>query len=253
MARKGKKQQSTSYLEREAAENLIKAQKLTGDMNFRIDNKFELRPSHQSLLEIIKQKNTNIVIIDGPAGSAKTFCSVFAALILIQSRCKDQIKYIRTIAESAAIKMGSLPGEVDEKFGPWIMPLQEKLRELIPKETEDMLFAKEYIKPVPVNFLRGCTFKDDIVIIDEAQNLELAELTTAMTRFGENSKLLIIGDTRQADIHERSGFKHVWNAFNDEQAEDNGIYTFKFSEDDITRSPLLSFIIHRLEEARLSN
>jgi len=126
------------------------------------------------------------------------------------------------------------------------MPLIDKLEEITTAGAGSNLISKGYIKCIPVNFTRGLTFKNACVIIDEAQNMTNSELTTILTRFGENSKYLVVGDTYQADIGVKSGFKSILNAFDDETCVDNGISTFIFNEEDIVRSKILRFIVGRL-------
>lgn len=237
---------------KEAEPNIRKAQKYTSDIRYDINNKYEFLPTHRSFVELSLKKDTNVVIVDGPVGTAKTYCAVYIALTLLRSRCKDSILYVRSIVESATRKLGSLPGEVEDKFKPWSIPLVEKLEELIDPVYINPLIDGNYIKCIPVNFLRGSTFKDNVVIIDEAQNLEYSELVTILTRFGDNCKLLIVGDTKQSDINGKSGFPSIYNAFNNEESEDEGIYTFKFDENDITRSGLLSFIIKQLDKIKFT-
>tara|TARA_R110002110_G_scaffold96358_7_gene248306 strand:+ start:2540 stop:2980 length:441 start_codon:yes stop_codon:yes gene_type:complete len=144
--------------------------------------------------------------------------------------------------------MGHLPGEVDDKFLPWTLPLMEKMNELLSPGEVKTLFDKNIIHAIPVNYVRGLTFTDSVVIVDEAQNLTFSELTTILTRFGENTKLLVIGDTRQSDINGKSGFKGMYNCFDDAESEDEGIYCFKFTEDDITRSKILSFLVKKIQD-----
>ena len=252
MARRKPGHQNSHVSLTDAEKNVEHAQKYTSEVQFDIKQKYKLLPTHQSLVELTLKRDTNIVLVDGPAGSAKTYCAVYIALTLLRSRCKDNILYVRSIVESATRKLGSLPGEVEDKFKPWSIPLIEKLEELIDPIYINPLMAGEYIKSVPVNFLRGSTFKDNVVIIDEAQNLEYSELVTILTRFGENCKLMIIGDSKQSDINGKSGFPSIYNAFENEESEQEGIYTFKFTEDDITRSPLLSFIIKQLDKVKFT-
>ena len=124
----------------------------------------------------------------------------------------EEIIYIRSVVESASKSMGSLPGEVEEKFLPWSLPLLEKLNELLDKPAINNLMTEGYVKCVPVNYTRGLTFKNACVVIDESQNLTREELTTILTRFGENSKYIVVGDTQQSDIGNKSGFKAIFNA-----------------------------------------
>ena len=218
----------------------------TMDRTFKITSKYELTDVHKSFVELCFCSNTKIAFVDGPAGTAKTYCAAYAALNMLKAHKIDEVVYIRSIIESASKSMGSLPGEVDDKFLPWTLPLQEKLSELISSSTINTLFSTETIKALPVNYVRGLTFKDSMVIVDEAQNLTRSELITILTRFGEDSKMLVIGDTLQTDINGKSGFAEIYNTFNDRESEDNGVFCFKFTEKDIMRSEMLKFIVKKL-------
>ena len=217
------------------------------DLDFKVQSEFELSDTHNSFVQLGFHKDTNIIFVDGPAGSAKTYCAAYAGLHLLRGRFVDEMIYIRSIIESASKSMGSLPGEVEEKFHPWIIPLKEKLDELLDAGISTNLFDRGIVRAVPVNYVRGLTFKNSVVIVDEAQNLTFSELTTIMTRFGSNSKMMIIGDTRQSDIGTRSGFKDMYKIFNDDVSEDRGIYCFEFTEHEIVRSEILKFIVSKLD------
>lgn len=218
----------------------------TMDRTFKIDSKYTLTDVHKSFVELCFCNNTKIAFVDGPAGTAKTYCAAYAALHMLKAHKIDEVVYIRSIIESASKSMGSLPGEVDDKFLPWTLPLQEKLSELISSSTINTLFATDTIKAIPVNYVRGLTFKDSMVIVDEAQNLTRSELITILTRFGEDSKMLVIGDTLQSDINGKSGFQEIYETFNDRESEDNGVFCFKFENKDILRSEMLKFIVKKL-------
>jgi phosphate starvation-inducible PhoH-like protein len=211
-------------------------------LNFKIDQKFHLNEHHKAFVEKAMNDESQIMFCDGPAGSSKTYLAVYVALSMLREKKIDEIVYIRSIVESATRKLGSLPGEVDDKFKPWSIPLIEKCDELVGKHITEMLFQSDYLKSIPVNFLRGATFTNNVVIVDEAQNLEHSELVTILTRFGKNCKLFIIGDSLQSDI-QKSGFEKIMSAFDTEDSNSNGIHTFHFTEEDITRSKLLKFIV----------
>lgn len=218
------------------------------DTNFRIVQKYKLTDTHNSLVELGFREQTKMLFIDGPAGTAKTYCASLLALNLLKSHRMGEIVYIRSIVESASKSMGALPGEVDDKFLPWTLPLMEKMNELLNAAEVKHLFHKEIIRAVPVNYVRGLTFTDAVVIVDEAQNLTFSELTTILTRFGQNTKMIVIGDTRQTDIGTtKSGFRPMYNCFNDEESEDNGIFCFKLSEKDIMRSEILQFLVKKIQ------
>ena len=217
------------------------------DTNFKIVQKFKLTDTHNSLVELGFREQTKMLFIDGPAGTAKTYCASLLALNLLKSHRMGEIVYIRSIVESASKSMGALPGEVDDKFLPWTLPLMEKMNELLSSSEVKHLFDKDIIRAVPVNYVRGLTFTDAVVIVDEAQNLTFSELTTILTRFGENTKMLVIGDTKQSDINGKSGFRPMYNCFNDEESEEHGVYCFKLSEQDIMRSEILQFLVKKIE------
>lgn len=211
-------------------------------LNFKVEQKFHFNEHHKAFVEKAFEDNTHIVFCDGPAGSSKTYCATYVALSMLRDKKIDEIIYIRSIVESATRKLGSLPGEVDDKFKPWSIPLIEKCDELVGKQVTNMLFESEYLKCTPVNFLRGATFSNSVVIVDEAQNLEHSELVTILTRYGRNCKLFVIGDSLQSDI-QKSGFKNIMAGFDSTDSKDHGIHVFHFTEDDITRSKLLKFIV----------
>lgn len=217
-------------------------------LNFNIHCKYDFNDTHKSFLQLINYEQTKMVFVDGPAGSGKTYLAVLAGLTLLSQHKIDNIVYIRSIVESATKSIGALPGELEEKFKPWAIPLMEKLDELVTKTTSINLLSEERIKCIPVNFVRGMTFNNSFVIVDEAQNLDFAETATILTRFGHNTKYVVIGDSKQSDI-KKSGFSDVINKFNDEECEQNGIHAFSFTENDIVRSKILRLITRKLNVA----
>lgn len=215
--------------------------------NFKINNEFKLTEVHESFLQMLLYKDTKMVFVDGPAGSAKSYLAVYGALQMLLKKQAKQIVYIRSIIESASKSIGSLPGEVGEKFHPWALPLIEKLDELVGSKVGGELMREDYVKCMPVNFVRGLTFRDSVVIVDESQNLVTSELIAILTRFGENTKYVVIGDSRQSDIGNKSGFSKVQHVFNNVESEDKGIHSFLFTENEVVRSEILKFIVGKLE------
>jgi len=232
-------------------EQILDLQEFSGrnwDTDFKINSDYTFNYLQESFLQTILRKNTQMVFCDGPAGSAKTYIGILAALKLLSDKQIDNIIYIRSIVESASRSMGALPGEVDEKFAPWSAPLIDKLEELVSPVVKKNLMQKGFIKCIPVNFTRGLTFRNSVVIVDEAQNMTKDELTTILTRFGKNSKYIVVGDSLQSDINGKSGFKRVVDVFNDEESDEKGIYSFKFTQNEVVRSEILKFIVSRLEK-----
>lgn len=207
----------------------------------------DLTDKQNSLVELIEDKNTRVVFIQGPAGTSKSFTSIYAGLKLMNKKLVSDIVYVRSIAESASKSLGSLPGEADDKMEPFLMPLRDKLEELLPKPQLDKLIKEERIQGIPVNFLRGASINAKFVVIDEAQNLDYRELTTALTRIGKFSKFIILGDPLQSDINGRSGFMKMFDLFNSDESKNEGIHCFSFTREDIVRSGILKYIIEKIE------
>lgn len=209
----------------------------------------ELTEKQKVFLNIACDKDTNVVFVNGPAGSTKTYMAVFAALRLLQKNYDLDLLYVRTAIESADKGLGALPGTLEEKFNPYMAPLEDKLTELLPKTStvRTELITSGRIQAMPINFLRGANWVDKIVVADESQNFTFKELTTLITRIGSNSKLFICGDIMQSDINGKSGFKDMINLFKDQESKSKGIHYFKFNEDDIFRSEILKYIITKLK------
>ena len=215
-------------------------------LNFKIKRPFYFNPKHKEFYESIKDVNSKICFVDGPAGTAKTYIAVYAALELLKNNDIEKIIYIRSVVESAEKSLGSLPGEVDDKFSPYAMPLLEKVREITGEGACQMLKQKGLIDAIPVNFVRGLTFNNSVIIVDEAQNLSQGELTTILTRFGRGSKYIVCGDCKQSDVR-KTGFKDTFKKFDNEKCIENDIHAFTFGNNEIVRSKILRFICEVLE------
>jgi phosphate starvation-inducible PhoH-like protein len=207
-----------------------------------------LTEKQKTLVRLALAEENKVIFISGPAGSTKTFMAVYSALKKLKQHEELDLLYVRTVIESAEKGLGALPGDIGEKFNPYMAPLDDKLRELLPSTTgvvED-LKKKQRVAAMPINFLRGANWINKIVVADEAQNFTFKELTTLMTRLGESSQLFICGDYMQSDINGKSGFKQMFDLFNDAKSKENGIQCFSFGFDDIKRSKILSYIIKKI-------
>ena len=213
--------------------------------NYNIRQPFYLNDKHKVLYNLLQSPTTNMVFVDGPAGSMKTYISVYAALELIKANKYEKLVYIRSVAESASKSLGSLPGTSDEKFQPYLMPLIEKVHEICGRGSAHTLIHNNIIEAIPVNFCRGLTFTSSIVIIDEAQNMTKSELVTILTRFGRNSIYVVVGDVNQSDINQ-SGFKDIAKCFDNTDSIIEGIHNVKFENSEIMRSKILRFICSQL-------
>ena len=210
----------------------------------------DLTEKQRRFVKLALNDETKVIFIEGPAGSTKTYISVYAALRKLKERDSLDLLYVRTAIESAEKGLGALPGNVEEKFNPYMAPLADKLLEILPKTTgiKQDLIDSGRIQAMPINYLRGANWRNKIVIADESQNFSFKELVTLITRIGENSRLFICGDMMQSDINGRTGFPEMFNIFNDEESRQRGIHCFAFSEEDIKRSEILKYIIKKLQK-----
>lgn len=218
-----------------------------GKINFDLEiREFPWDETQKKIIETILDKNTKLVFINGPAGTGKTAISVYCGLQLLGKRSISDIIYVRSLAESASKSMGYLPGEQEDKFKPYMMPLEDKLQELLKNSDIKKLADDNRIHAIPVNFLRGASFNAKYILSEESQNFSIQEITTVLTRLGEFSKLIVIGDSNQSDIRD-SGFSTLMKMFDNETAAQNGIKCFTLTRNDVKRSGILKFILETLE------
>ena len=243
--KQARKRIKATDVKREIEESIVTSYEK--NVNLHLKRVLNLNQKQLECLNLIRDDKTNMVLVDGPAGTAKTYVAVYGALEMLKDGDVDQIIYIRSIIESASRSIGALPGEIDEKFQPYAMPLVDKLNEIIDPGSIKWLFDKQMVKAIPVNFVRGLTFNKTVVIVDEAQNMDKSELTTILTRFGRDSKYIVIGDTFQSDIGRNSGFSEIVSRFSSDKCVAHGIHALKFTEQEIVRSKILKFIVDCLK------
>ena len=211
----------------------------------------DLTDRQKEFINLALDKKTKLMFVEGPAGTSKSFLAVYCSLLLLNKRAVSDIVYVRSAVESSDAKLGFLPGEADDKMAPYIQPLLDKLDELLPKQNVEWLVKDKRITGMPVGYLRGLSFNAKAIIADEMQNCTWKELLTLITRTGEFSKLFVLGDESQSDLNGKSGFKKMVEVFSDQESKDQGIISFKFTEEDIVRSALVKFIIKHVKQKNL--
>lgn len=208
-----------------------------------------IKMKNEKQKELIKKIHENeIVFVSGPAGTGKTLISLKAALeILLQNKAADgpkQILITKPIVE-AGESLGFLPGKVDEKIDPYMHSFESNFKKLIGNTATKGLFENEVVKSVPLAYMRGATFHESIAILDEAQNTTKTGLKLFLSRKGEGSKLIIIGDIDQTDLSLRSSeVNALEDAFNRFQNIPKLAF-MQFTEDDIVRSNILIELMKR--------
>ena len=219
-------------------------------LDFKIDiGELPWTPRQREFIQLAQRKDVKAIFCKGPAGTAKTILAVYTMLGALNDKKISDITYIRPIVESSANPLGHLPGTIDDKIGPYTIPFQDKCAELLNKTTVERLIREERITTQAINFLRGQHFAVKGIIVDEAQNANMRDLTTILTRIGEFTKLMILGDPKQSDVFKgkENDFTKMFNTFDDQESKDQGIHTFTFTHDDIVRSDFVKFVVKKLE------
>ena len=176
----------------------------------------------------------------GPAGSGKTFTAVALAVKALKEKRVRKIILTRPAVE-AGENLGFLPGDLKEKLDPYLQPLYDALRDMIPNSKLTEYLEDKVIQIAPLGFMRGRTLDNAFVILDEAQNTTEAQLKMFLTRMGKSAKFIVTGDITQVDLpkHQKSGLKSALNLFEDQK----DISIVNLNEDDVVRHPLVKKII----------
>ena len=211
----------------------------------------ELTEKQDKFHKIMRDPKTRVVFISGPAGTAKTFLSVYTALYKHNEDNQLNILYLRSLAESAEKGIGFLKGSMDDKFNPYMGPLEDKLDELLNQQERDQINHRNALDAAPINFLRGATWRNKVVIVDEAQNMTVKEITTVVTRISRGSTLFICGDSMQSDIWS-TGFARFCKIFDDEESQSYGIHHLEFTKEDIMRDRIISYLVDKIEKSDLN-
>ena len=186
-------------------------------------------------LDAIKQNE--IVFGIGSAGTGKTFvASCYAAGELFHRRVQ-KIILTRPNVETGR-GLGFLPGSLEEKYAPYLEPFSDVFSRCLGKGYYEYALKNKNVDPRPLGFMRGATFDDCIVLVDEAQNATKAELKMLLSRIGKNCKIVVSGDTQQTDI-DNSGLEDAVRRLENLP----GIEVVRFLDDDIVRSRMCKQII----------
>ena len=184
--------------------------------------------------------NSQITICSGPAGVGKSYIAMKAAVDLL-----SEIIIVRPAVE-AEEKLGSLPGNVEEKLDPYIFPSYYLLNKIIGKEAREKLKEIEAIEVFALAYMRGMNIDNSILLFEEAQNSTPSQMKLLLTRIGFNSKFFLSGDLEQFDRHKDKTQTGLWDALQKFQNLDD-IGTFEFNHEDVVRNPLISKILKRYE------
>lgn len=201
--------------------------------------------SHHQADYIQLLSDNDMVFALGPAGTGKTYLAVAMAVAMFNAHRVEKIILSRPAVE-AGEKLGFLPGDLKEKIDPYLRPLYDALYDMIPAEKLTRYMETGEIEVAPLAFMRGRTFSNAYVILDEAQNTTPTQMKMFLTRMGENSRMVITGDLSQTDLP-----KDVKSGLGDAVRKIEGIEgigVVRFADADVVRHALAARIIQAYDE-----
>jgi len=167
--------------------------------------------NQETYIDLLENEQRLIVFASGPAGTGKTMLAVLAALKAFRAGECSKILITRPAVGVDDEQHGFLPGTLDQKMEPWTRPIFDIVEEYYRPQEITRLLEEKYIEIAPLAYMRGRTFKNSWIIADEMQNATPSQMKMLLTRLGENSKMVVTGDTQQAD----------------RRAKDNGLLDFQ--------------------------
>ena len=206
-----------------------------------------LSKKQKQLIEIIEKND--VIVVTGPAGTSKTFIDCYYAVKSLKDGRFDKVIFTKPVQE-AGEKLGFLPGDVQSKIDPHFESFKITLAKLLKKSIIEKTVRDNTIEFRPLAYMRGATFDNTLMILDEAQNSDVRQLMLFTTRMGTKSKVIISGDIHQYDINSY----HVALPFFVDMIKDiPGIGAFEFGQEDIVRNKILIEITTRYEKLKAEN
>lgn len=208
--------------------------------------------SQKELLRSIKQNE--ITICSGKAGCGKTFVTLGYALKLLktQNNYYQKIYLVKSVTPLKGEELGFLKGDLKDKIDPYMQSYYINMEKLISKMDMTSLIVGDFIRPYPLTYLRGGSLDNAIIIVDEAQNISIDNAKTILTRIGENSKMILLGDSNQIDLKNKrdSCLSRLIDLFAD--VDEIGTITMNDSDRNV-RNPLIDLIEDKFESLKNNN
>jgi len=197
----------------------------------------------KDLISLIKNKNIELLIVSGSAGTGKTFITLSECLNLLKdtNNSFNELIIFKSVTTLKGEDIGYLPGDTKEKMHFFLLSYFIQIEKLIGKFNMEKLLLQDFIKIIPLGFIRGISISSNqIVIVDEFQNISVDNAKTILTRMEEGSKLICLGDIEQKDSKGQNGLKFLVDNLKD---IDNKISIIEFDDNDIVRNPLITKIL----------
>ena len=207
----------------------------------------QLTPKQNDLYKGIR--NNILTVVHGPAGTSKTFSTCYTALALLADKKIERIIITKPIQESGE-NLGFLPGSMEDKLHPYRQSYYNSFCKIIGRQNTDFLFASEEIIFEPHAYMRGSTYDNAIMLLDECQNASIKQLMLWVTRLGKDSKAVMMGDTSQYDVRKKDSGYNDFIKLVDGMSDMN---MFEFKNEDIVRNKFLIEIANRYDKYRSEN
>lgn len=245
MARRARKFKQAQYNQ---PENIIELQPFHRNKNRK--RKIELIPrsvNQESYILALEDNRNSIVVATGPAGTGKTMIATLWAIKSFQEGKFDKIVITRPNVAVDDKDIGFLPGDIFKKMAPWMMPILDYFKEYYsPLDVENMI-KDEIIEIVPIAYIRGRTFKNAVIIVDEAQGTTPNSMLSILTRIGEGSKIIVTGDIKQSDRGGHNGLRDLMEKIK-QTGRLSHIAMVEFANKDIERHPAVGEILKLYKE-----
>jgi phosphate starvation-inducible PhoH-like protein len=211
---------------------------------------FSVLPKNEKQDLLIQSiKNFPLTVTMGCAGTGKTYCSAGTIAQLFTTSRNGYDKIVLTRANVPTGKsLGHFPGTIAEKMTPWLLPMLEVLQKSFGKGKFDFMLSKGQIDIQPIETIRGRSYENALVLVDEAQNLCMDELKAITTRIGENTKLVLMGDPAQSDVKNGEDLVEFCRKVSSSGID---LPIIEFGVDDIVRSDIVADLVRLFIEERM--
>jgi len=239
--------QAVTEKKKDTSPYVFQRDKIDFDLNIR---SIPWTEKQKEIIDTVLEKKANMTLIDGIWGSGKTLMAVYACLKLLNLKKISNILYVRNIVQSGTGTLGWLGGDLQTRLSPYMVPFYQKLEELLPENQVKKIIQEGIVEAQPVALLRGTSYNAYGVIIDEMGCMSKEDIMLTLSRVGKFSYVFGIGDSWQVDI-KNSGFRKIFDIFNDEESRENKIFTFELQEEmDVMRSEFLKFVMKKVKGSK---
>lgn len=197
--------------------------------------------AQETYVDLLDDDSKHVIFAMGPAGCGKTYLAAIFAVRSLKNGTADKIIITRP-AVSVDEKHGFLPGTLIEKMAPWVTPIMDVFKEFYTVAAIERMLEQEVIEIAPLAYMRGRTFKNAVVLFDEAQNATPDQMKMVLTRIGDNTRMVVTGDLAQHDRgFEKNGMKDFIERLESRQSQSLAVSRFAYG--DVERHPVIEEIL----------